>query len=138
MEPKFINFFKYLEDKGEQKIPLKIKLLSPEQFEFIPKELIIKDNLNLYNLPITSLPDGLIVVGYLNLSGTPITSLPDGLEVRNSLYLRNTKITSLPEDLKVGGDLDLNDTPLSSKTEAEIRQMAPNVKGKIIGLKKSL
>ena len=111
MEPKFINFFKYLEDKGEQKIPLNIKLLDPKQFELTPEDLNIK--------------------GDINLSFDSITSLPDGLKVGGTLILNNTKITSLPNDLKVGRDLSLHDTPLSSKTEAKIRQMAPNIKRNI-------
>lgn len=118
MEPKLINFFKFLEDKGEQRAPLKVKLLNPEQFEITPEDLKVE--------------------GYLDLENTPITSLPDGLEVENGLGLRGSSIISLPKDLKVGGNLYLSYTPLSSKTEAEIRQMAPNVKGEIFGVKKSL
>ena len=134
MKTKFINFFKYLEDKGEQKIPLKIKFLNPKQFELTPEDLNIKGDLNLSNTPITSLPDGLKIGGNLYLAYTKITSLPNDLEVKGGLDLESTPITSLPNDLEVGGYLYLNDTPLSSKTEAEIRQMAPNVKGKIYGL----
>ena len=155
METKFINFFKYLEDKGEQRTPLRIKLRNPEQFEITPEDLNVKGDLNLYYAKITSLPDNLKVGRDLNLGSTPITSLPDGLKVGRDLFLIDSKkitslpndlkvggtlnlsrtlITSLPKDLKVGGNLDLRNTPLSSKTEAEIRQMAPNIKGEIIGL----
>ena len=135
MEPKFINFFKFLEDKGEQRIPLRIKLLNPKQFEITPEDLDVKGDVDLSSIPITSLPNDLKVGGYLNLRDTKITSLPNGLEVRNNLDLKNTEITSLPKNLKVGGNLYLDKTPLSSKTEAEIRRMTPNIKGKIYGVK---
>ena len=39
MEPKLINFFKYLEDKEGKKTPLKVKLLNPKQFELTPEDL---------------------------------------------------------------------------------------------------
>ena len=111
-----------------------------------------KGNLNLYNTPISSLPDNLTVGGYLNLENTPITSLPDNLTVGGYLNLENTKITSLPDNLKVGGDLNLYNTPISSlpnnlkvggnlnlsntpisqkHTQEEIRKMVPKVKGDI-------
>ena len=135
METKLINFFKFLEDKEGQRAPLRIKLLNPKQFEITPEELIVKGDLDLSYIKITSLPDGLEVEGNLYLSGTLITSLPNGLKVGGDLDLPYTEITSLPKDLKVEGDLYLNDTPLSFKTRAEIRQMAPNIKGGIIGLK---
>ena len=135
METKLINFFKYLEDKGEQKIPLKIKFLNPKQFEITPEDLKVGGTLILSGTPITSLPNDLKVGGYLNLRDTKITSLPNGLEVRNNLDLSKSSITSLPKDLKVGGKLYLFNTPLSSKTEAEIRRMTPNIKGKIYGVK---
>ena len=72
-------------------------------------------HLNLYNTPITSLPDNLTRVGGdLYLEDTLITSLPDNLEVSGYLSLNNTQITSLPNNLKVGGDLYLNNTPIAS------------------------
>ena len=72
----------------------------------------------------------------LNLYNTPITSLPDNLKVGGDLYLRNTKITSLPDNLKVGGVLDLGNTPITKKyTKGQIEQMIEdnggNVKGNI-------
>ena len=73
-----------------------------------------KDNLDLTDTPITSLPDNLEVGGYLNLYNTKITSLPDNLKVGGNLYLSNTKITSLPDNLKVGGYLDLSNTKITS------------------------
>ena len=82
---------------------------------------------------ITSLPSNLTVGGYLGLYGTPITSLPDNLTVGGDLDLYGTPITSLPDNLTVRGSLHLNRTPLSEKySEAEIRAMVPNVKGKIL------
>ena len=70
--------------------------------------------------------------GNLDLRGTPITSLPQGLTVGGSLHLDNTSITSIPQDLEVGGSLDLNNTPIAKKyTEEQIKQMVPNLKGRI-------
>jgi hypothetical protein len=101
----------------------------------LPNNLEVRGYLSLNYTPITSLPNNLEVGGYLDLSNTPITSLPDNLKVGGNLHLSNTPITSLPNNLQVGGFLNLDNTPLSSKTEAEIRQMAPGIKGRIIGLK---
>ena len=75
---------------------------------------IVKDDLDLYIAPITSLPTGLRVGGSLNLGGTRITSLPSGLQVGGSLNLSNTPITSLPADLQVGDGLNLSYTPIAS------------------------
>ena len=70
--------------------------------------------------------------GDLNLYNTPITSLPEGLRVGGYLNLSYTKITSLPEGLSVDGDLNLSYTPISKKyTAAQLKQMLPNVKGEI-------
>jgi hypothetical protein len=136
MNSLYAKFFQYLEDIGEQRVPFEIKLLSPDQFPLTPKDLDIKGNFVLFDDRITSLPDNLQVEGGFDLGYTEIESLPNNLQVGGDLELNNTIITSLPNDLQVGGDLYLNDTPLSSKTEAEIRQMAPGIKGKIWGLEK--
>ncbi len=91
MESKFVNFFKYLEDKGEQRTPLRIKLLNPKQFEIVPEDLNVKDNLYLINTPIPSLPDGLKVGGNLDLNNIPITSLPKDLKFEVKLSWRRSK-----------------------------------------------
>ena len=70
--------------------------------------------LNLYDTPLTSLPDNLQVGRYLNLYNTPITSLPDNLQVGGDLILNNSQITSLPDNLQVGGDLELFNTQITS------------------------
>jgi hypothetical protein len=89
--------------------------------------------LDLDNTKITSLPDNLRVGGYLDLSYTPITSLPDNLKVGRHLYLSYTKITSLPDNLRVDGDLYLRNTPLSKKYSInQLKQLFPNIKGDII------
>jgi len=88
--------------------------------------------LDLENTPINSLPEDLKVDSYLNLNKTYITNLPKGLKVGGALYLRNTPITSLPKDLEVGYTLHLWNTPISKKyTEQQLKQMLPNVKGRI-------
>ena len=92
-----------------------------------------KGDLDLYGLPITTLPNNLKVGGDLNLYGLPITSLPNNLQVGEDLNLDNTSITSLPNNLQVGGDLVLWGTSLSKKyTEEQIKQMVPGVKGQIL------
>jgi hypothetical protein len=111
MNSLYLKFFQYLEDIGEQRVPLKAKLLDPDQFTITPEDLDVK--------------------GDLYFLDSPITLLPDNLQVGGNLSLFNTKITSLPNNLQVGGDLLLSKTPLSSKTEAEIRQMAPGIEGEI-------
>ena len=70
--------------------------------------------------------------GDLDLYGAPITSLPSDLSVGGGLNLEGSEITSLPSGLTVGGNLNLYNTPLSkSHTRAQIRQMAPGIKGYI-------
>ena len=83
-------------------------------WEKIGNSLVIKGSLNLYNIPITSLPNNLKVKGYLDLRRTKITSLPDGLKVGEYLLLNNIKITSLPDNLQVGSSLDLSRTKITS------------------------
>jgi len=91
-------------------------------------------DLNLYFTPITSLPDNLTRIGGdVNLNRTKITSLPSNLTVDGDLNLTDTLITSLPDNLTVKRDLYVYGTPLSKKySKEEIRAMVPNVKGKII------
>jgi len=70
--------------------------------------------------------------GDLDLPYKKITSLPEGLTVGGSLHLSNTPITSLPEGLRVDGYLNLYNTPISKKyTAQQLKQMSPNVKGRI-------
>ena len=91
-----------------------------------------KGDLDVYDTPITSLPQDLKVGGSLYLYNTPITSLPQGLKVGGDLNLNGIKITSLPQDLKVGGVLDLFNTPIAAEyTKEQIKQMVPGVKGYI-------
>jgi hypothetical protein len=98
----------------------------------LPNNLKVGGNLDLYNTKITSLPNNLQVGRGLYLYNTPITSLPNNLKVGGNLDLNNTKITSLPNNLQVGGNLYLYNTPISKKyTKEQIKQMAPGVKGDI-------
>ena len=59
-------------------------------------DLIVKENLDLANLKITSLPEGLEVGGDLYLTNcTNLASLPEGFKVGKSLLLGNcTSLTS--------------------------------------------
>ena len=133
MESLIIQFFQYLEDIGEQKIPLEVKLLNLDKFELTSDDLHVKESLNLSRTSLTSLPDGLKVDGNLDLSlCTNLTSLPDNLEVGGYLALYGcTSLTSLPDGLKVDGILDVRKTFLASKFLFRIRRMVPGVKGKI-------
>ena len=103
-----INIFKFLENEGEHRTPLKFKLLNNEPLT--KEELKFEGDLDLRRSNITSLPEGLKVDGYLNLSFCPnLTSLPKGLVVGEKLSLMYSKIESLPEGLKVGDYLNLSD-----------------------------
>jgi len=111
------NFFKFLEDKADRRVPIKAKLIhAPESLS--QEELVISGNLNLERNKLTSLPNNLKVKGSLFLSKSSITSLPDNLEVGagefTGLYLDRTKITFLPDNLKVNGSLFLDDSKISS------------------------
>lgn len=129
MKPLITQFFKYLEDIGEQKIPLNIKFLNPDYFFSTPEDLTIEGDVFLNNLRITSLPNNLIVKGYLDISGTKITSLPKGLKVGDGLNLSNTRISSLPKDLELKGSLEINNnSSLFNKSYDEIYQMAPKIR----------
>ena len=112
-----LNFFKFLEDKADRRVPIKVKLIhAPESLS--QEELVISGNLNLERSKVTSLPNNLKVKGSLFLSKSSITTLPDNLEVGagefTGLYLDKTKITSLPDNLKVDGSLFLDDSKISS------------------------
>ena len=108
--------------------------LSESPITSLPSNLTkVGGDLDLYSTPITSLPNNLIVGGDLDLSYTLIVSLPSNLVVGDNLYMAYTLITSLPSNLKISGDLILKNTPLSKKySEADIRAMVPNFKGKIL------
>ena len=95
--------------------PAQAALKALKRLEQLPEDQrVVKDDLDLYIAPITSLPTGLRVGGKLNLGGTRITSLPSGLQVGGSLNLGGTRITSLPSGLQVGGSLNLSNTPITS------------------------
>jgi len=106
-----LNFFKFLEKEKGRPIPIEIKLV--HGLPLTPEELDVKETLNLWN--------------------TPITSLPQGLKVGVSLILWKTKITFLPSDLQVGANLWIRGTPLAKKSDEEIRAMLTTgyIKGKI-------
>ena len=75
-----------------------------KRLEKLPEDKrIVRNDLDLYGIPVTSLPTGLKVGGSLSLTSAPITSLPAGLKVGGSLNLANTRVTSLPTDLQVDG-----------------------------------
>jgi hypothetical protein len=145
------NIFKFLEEKGEHKIPIKWKVLnnipltvddfngkgtfnlSHTNIMSLPEGLKIHGHLSLYKTKITLLPEGLEVGENLYLNDTKIKSLPEGLKVGGDLYIQNTKIKSLPEGLKVGGDLFINSTPLTKYLDNELREMVKPgfIKGEI-------
>lgn len=108
------NFFKFLEDKADRKVPLKVKLLNDP--ESITKEdLVVKRDLNLRGKPIKNLPDNLEIFGYLNLDDTLITSLPNNLKVGWYLSFKNTLMA----------------TKYQQYTKKELKKMFPGVKGGI-------
>ena len=103
MKPNVYNFFKFLKDKEDRPIPVKTKLIhAPETLT--PQELNVEGDLDLENIPITSLPKGLTVGGYLDLKDC-------------------TSLEKLPEGLKVERYLNLENTPLAKQTNKEIKAM---------------
>jgi hypothetical protein len=106
------NIFKFLEEKGEHKIPIKWKVLN--NIPLTVDDFNGKGTFNLSHTNIMSLPEGLKIYGHLDLYKTKITLLPEGLEVGENLYLNDTKIKSLPEGLEVGGDLNLRGLEIQS------------------------
>jgi hypothetical protein len=125
------NIFKFLEDKGEHRMPFRLKVLN--NIPITEEDLNVKGNFSLSNSDITSLPEGLKVDGYLSLRSTNITSLPEGLEVDGYLNVAYSSITSLPEGLEVGGDLYIKSTPLTKYLDNELREMVKPgfIKGEI-------
>jgi hypothetical protein len=80
-------------------------------------EIIVNGYLDLYGIPIQTLPDNLYVGGDLDLNGTQIKSLPDNLHVDGNLWLNGTPIQSLPDNLDVKGVIFIYGTPLSKNDE---------------------
>jgi len=97
---------KFLEEKGEHRIPLKFKLLN--NIPLIEEDLNVEGDLDLSQSEIESLPEGLKISGDLDLSYTYIRSLPKGLKVGGHLDLTESDIEFLPKGLEVGGDLILD------------------------------
>jgi hypothetical protein len=88
------ELFKFIKEKyPKYDVPFKYKLL------YDPESLTNKD---------------LNIKGDLDLSNLPITTLPDGLKVEDHLNLENTKITSLPKSIQPE-DLSLDFTPFINK-----------------------
>jgi hypothetical protein len=105
------NFFRFIEEHDEKKIPPYIKF-SYFQNELTKNDLHVKGDLNLSNVSINTLPDGLLVDGDLNLRHTHLKKLPNNLTVKGNLDLYGSRIETLPEKLKVGGDLTLSFTTI--------------------------
>ena len=81
----------------------------------LPTDLQVVGDLDLsYSTTIASLPDGLKVGGNLILNGATIASLPADLQVGVSIVISNATIASLPDGLKVGWNLVLNGTKIAS------------------------
>ena len=106
------RIFEFLEEKGNNNIPFKWKLINNEP--------LTKEDLN--------------VKGDLNLSGRNITSLPEGLEVDGSIYFNQSTIKSLPKGLGVGGFIFIRNTPLTKYSDNQLREMIKPgfIKGKVI------
>ena len=115
------NIFKFLEEKGEHRVPFKWKL--ENNIPLSKEDLNVKGDLYLRDSKITSLPEGLKVRGNLNLGFSKITSLPEGLNVRGDLDIYWTDITSLPKGLKIGGKLYIRETELTKLSDDELMEM---------------
>jgi hypothetical protein len=138
------NIFKFLEDEGEHKAPLKWKLnndipLTKEELNFegdlsflagssiksLPKGFKVYGHLDLYGSEIESLPNDLYVEEWLVLAHCKnLTSLPKRLYVGEDLFLNDcTNLESLPEGLQVGRDLIISKTPLAKLSDETILSM---------------
>ena len=153
-----INLFKFLEKQKGRPIPLLVKLI--QGLPLTPEDLIIKGDLKLKDIKITSLPDNLQIEGDLDLIDSKKTSLPknlkikgfllassfrihtlpEGLEVGEWMNIEYTKITTLPPDLKVEANVVVEGSPLAKKSEKQIRAMLKTgyIKGQIKGAARSL
>jgi hypothetical protein len=109
-----INFFKFLEDKADRRVPLKLKLLNDPE-SITEKDLYVYDDLDLSDSGIKTLPDNLTIRYSLDLTYCPIKTLPKNLKVGGNLVLYESEIESLPKDLEVEGDLNIRNTPLANK-----------------------
>lgn len=108
------NFFKFLEDKADRRVPLRLKLLNDPE-SITEKDLYVKGTLDLENTNIEVLPDNLDIEGGLYLDYTPIKTLPKNLKVGGTLSLTDSSIEKLPKDLEVDGDLNIRNTPLANR-----------------------
>ena len=114
----------------------------------LPKNLTVKNRLELYYSTIDELPEGLHV-GDLDLKrctinkmgnnttvdrsvwarGCTLKALPAGLSVGETLGLTDSSIETLSRDLRVGRYLILSNSPISQKYDKrQIAEMVPNVK----------
>ena len=127
------NLFKFLEKKKGTKTPFKVKLIHAPD-ELTDEELDIKGGLDLFDAPITSLPDNLKLEKSLNLSFTKTTSLPNNLQVGGNLFVFNTPLSSIPDNLQVEEDLYVYETPLAKKyRRIEILKMIKDKGGHVKG-----
>ena len=124
-----LTVFKHLERLPEDQRVVKGDLdLSDVKITSLPTNLKVNGFLFLQRTPITNLPAGLKVDGNLDLSRSRVASISAGLRVGRNLNLYGTPVTSLPTGLQVGGNLNLSDTSITS-LPADLE-----VGGKIFGL----
>ena len=87
-------------------------------------------DLDLYNTPITKLPNNLKYIGgTLDIGLTNITELPKGLEIKKYLIISYTNIEELPDDILIEGNLWCLGTPLSIKYSKTKIKFKWNIKG---------
>jgi hypothetical protein len=139
-QPHIKQFFRFLEEKGEKQVPLKIKLLNPKDFKINPKDSYVEENLILPDSYVKYLPNNITVKYVLTLMDSQIEYLPNNLTVGDTLDIRYTQIDSIPNNLKIGGNskeggtLMIEGTPLSEKyTEEQIRSMIEEKGGYLKG-----
>lgn len=77
-----------------------------------PKDLKVRDDMDVENTNLKHLPDKLIVGGSLHIANTTITMLPEGLSVGEDLNAANTKFARLPLNFTIGGGIDLENSAL--------------------------
>ena len=104
----------------------------------IQDNIIVSDDINLYNNKLTELPEsiGNLKCNYLDLSNNKLTELPEsfGNIKCNNINLSKNKLTELPESI---GNIKCNNLDLSYNKLTELPESFGNLKCNFINLYKN-
>ena len=151
------NFFKFLEDKRGEKMPLQLKLVYDPK-GITKEDLNVKQHLEIEGrkFNIKELPNNLKIEGALIIHKTKIKKLPDDIEVGFGVYAsyseleylpnnlhtedvicNHSKLQDIPYNLRIDRTFNVANTPLTEKySKEEIRKLIEDrggyVKGRIM------